>query len=370
MKVCRIIVPVLALFSIVACTQKIKVNGTLTDVPKGTEIVIKQLDGASYTVLDTVRTKGSGSFSYKFSIRKGEPEFVYFFYSGRKVASLLLEEKGNVTLEADTLGHYSVKGSESSEKLRDVEYALSEFNFEYSRLISDPKTTQGAVNRLFVDYYRDRVKYVMTNASSMTAIPVLYQKVAGDIPLFSQSTDALHFRSVCDSLMGRYPDSRYVQALKNETERREKLFSLEVKLNSAEQLGFPDITLPDIKGRKCALSSLKDRCILLYFWDPSDRAQKMYSLDVLLPVYNQYRDRGFNIYSVALSPDKVGWAASVRAQELPWVNVCDIRGASSPLVRTYNINGVPGGILIFEGNLSGSSIKGEQDLRRELNALL
>lgn len=360
----------IALLALTACSQKIKVSGTLKDVPKGTDIVVKQLDVANYTVLDTIKTKGSGSFSYKFSIRKGQPEFVYFFYGDRKIASLLLEESGHVKLEADTLGHYTVEGSESSEKLRDVEYSLAEFNFKYANLVADSKTTQGAVNRLFVDYYRDRVKYVMTNATSMTAIPVLYQKVSGDVPLFNQATDALHFRSVCDSLMGKYPDSRYVQALQKETERREQLFGLQVKLSTADQLGFPDINLPDIKGEKKALSSLKDKCILLYFWDSSDRAQKMYNMDVLLPLYNQYKDKGFNIYSVALSSDKVGWAASVRAQQLPWVNVCDSRGAESPLIRTYNINGVPGGIIIFDGNLSGSCVKGEQDIRRELSKLI
>lgn len=369
MKTYRILAIAATVLALTACSEKISVSGTLKDTPKGTKVVVKQLDVAAYSVLDTIQTKKSGEFGYKFKIKKGQPEFFYFFYNDRKVASLLLDKAGKVTVEADTLGHYTVKGSELSEELREVEYSLNEFNFNLNKLLNDPTTTQGALRRLYVDYYRDRVKYVMTHCKSMTSIPVLYQNVTDGTPLFSQTTDALHFRTVCDSLTVAYPNSRYVQALEAETQRREQILGVQTRLSTADEQGFPDISLPDIKGERAILSNLEENVILVYFWDPSDHAQKMYNLDTLLPVYKQYHDKGFNIYSVALTPDKVSWAASIRAQKLPWVNVCDSRAAASPVVRSYNVQGVPGGILIKDGVIYGSSITGEQDLRRILASI-
>lgn len=366
MKTFRILAIAATVLALTACSQKISVSGTLKDAPKDSKLVVKRLDVAAYSVLDTIKVKKSGDFVYKFKIKKGQPEFFYFFYNDRKVASLLLDEAGKVSVEADTLGHYTVKGSELSEELRDVEYSQNEFNFNLDKMLKDPTTTQGALRRLYVDYYRDRVKYVMTHSKSMTSIPVLYQYVSEDNPLFSQATDALHFRAVCDSLTIVYPDSRYVHALEAETQRREQILGVQTKLSTADEQGFPDISLPDIKGDRAILSNLEENVVLVYFWDPADHAQKMYNLDALLPVYEKFHDKGFNIYSVALTPDKVSWAASVRAQKLPWINVCDVRATASPVVHSYNVQGVPGGILIKDGVIYGSCITGEQDLRRVL----
>lgn len=370
MKTSKITALVSALLALTACSQKISVQGTVKDAPKKSKIVVKQQDVASFNVLDTILTKRGGEFEYKCKIKKGQPEFVYFFYNDRKIASLLLDDAGKVTVEADTLGHYTVSGSKASEELREVEYALSEFNFKLNQLLADPTTTQGQVARLYVDYYRDRVKYVMTNSTSMTVIPVLYQTVGDNTPLFSQATDALHFRAVCDSLTRAYPDSKYIRALEKETARREQQLGFQVKLDTADEQAFPDISLPNIKGERASLGQMQEKVILVYFWDPSDMAQKMYNLDVLLPIYEKFNARGFNIFSVALTPDKVSWGASVRAQKLPWVNVCDSRGAASPVVRAYNISGTPGGILLKDGEIVGPCITGEQDLRRELSKLL
>ena len=85
------------------------------------DVVVKLLNVNRYEILDTVKTDASGHFAYKVEVEKGQPEFVYLFHGTAKVASLLLEAGDKVSVQADTLGNFSVKGSEESVRLAQVE---------------------------------------------------------------------------------------------------------------------------------------------------------------------------------------------------------------------------------------------------------
>ena len=49
----------------------------------------------------------------------------------------------------------------------------------------------------YVSYYRSRVKYVMENSKSLTSVPVFYQVLGDNLPVFGQMTDAIHFNNIC-----------------------------------------------------------------------------------------------------------------------------------------------------------------------------
>ena len=82
---------------------------------------MKLLNVNRYDVLDTVKTDASGKFSYKVNVEKGQPEFLYVYHNDKRVASLLLEAGDKVNVTADTLGNYTVEGSEESARLALVE---------------------------------------------------------------------------------------------------------------------------------------------------------------------------------------------------------------------------------------------------------
>ena len=103
-----------------ACADNAKIEGQLSDAPSS-EVIVKLLNVNHYEILDTVKTDASGKFAYKVEVKKGQPEFIYVFYKDTKVASLLLESGDKVSVSADTLGKYSVEGSEESLKLAQVE---------------------------------------------------------------------------------------------------------------------------------------------------------------------------------------------------------------------------------------------------------
>ena len=351
-----------------SCSDKVRINGKVEGLPES-KIVIKQLSGSGFNVLDTVKTDASGAYSYKMEVKEGQPEFVYIFDGDTKLASLILQKGDKVKVVSDSKGVYTVEGSEESSKLKEVEDEFSAFMKDFASSVEAGDNV--AASRKYVDYYRSRVKYVVSNSKSLAAIPVLYQKVNDDFPVFSLGTDAVLFRGIHDSLMTVYPDSRYVTALGKEAERRLNGLSLEQRLRDAEEAGFPDLELPGIDGKARRLSDIDAKLIMVFFWQASDAVHKMFNQEVLLPLYKTYHPKGLEIYSISLDTDKGVWASAVRNQELPWINVCDGRGAGTPAVALYNLtNDLPVAYMIIDGSLQPVSMSTDQELRAFMAANL
>ena len=366
----------LSLLVPVSCSRQAKIEGTLTD-GASSEVVVKLLDVNKYQVLDTLKTDASGRYSYKANVAPGQPEFIYIFYKDTRIASLLLQAGDKVTVSSDTLGTYSVSGSDETLKLMDVEKDEADFSNSLLasayRLRDLPENSEAAaelrrkMTQDYIAYYRGRVKYILSNSHSLTVIPVLYQVVGDDLPVFGQLTDAIHFSNMADSLMTVYPESRYVKALAKEAARRQQYLNLSTRINNAEEAGYPDIELGNIKGEKVKLSSVvaSSKVVMLYFWTSTDAAQTLFNTDVMLPVYEEFKDKGFEIYSVGADVDKSAWAAVVRNQNLPWVNVCDAAGSASVALATYNVQSLPVSYFIIDSKLTPApGVKDEATLRR------
>ena len=134
------------------------------------------------------------------------------YRNGKKLASLLLARGDKVQVTADTAGHFSVSGSAEAERLAVVEKDYASFLTEMDSLASamenggseaDQLRMRQELAKCYTDYYRKCVRYVMANPRSLTVVPVLYQTVSDGFYVFSQDTDALHFRNAADSHSGK-----------------------------------------------------------------------------------------------------------------------------------------------------------------------
>lgn len=360
-----------ALALAVSCGRTAKITAVVADAPSS-DVIVKLLDVNRFEVLDTVALDETGKLTYKVEVEKGQPEFIYLFRGETRIASLILNAGDNVTVTADTTGKYTVEGSEESVKLAEVE---REYSAVLSRMTALAYRIDEAVNpeyamelrgqlgKEYVSYYRSRVKYVMENSRSLSVVPIFYQVLGAELPLFGLATDAIHMKNVADSLALVYPDSKYVKALRNEADRRFGYLELQNRIVTAGEVAYPEIELPDTKGQKRKLSEVDAKVIMLAFWTAEDAAQKMFNLDILKPVYEEFHSKGFEIYQVSLDVDKGLWAQVVKEQQLPWISVCDSRGAASEYVTLYNLPGVPAFFIIANGELVDGSVIDENSLR-------
>jgi len=337
--------------------SKASFEGSVADAA-GRDVVVKKLDMNRYTVLDTLKVAEDGTLKYKMSLEDGCPEFVYVYYGDTKIASLLLEKGVKASFEADTLGAFTVSGSADCELLASVEKEYAAFLSKEEalgwRLTRVPEgSSQYAALRhemseAYVEYYRSRIKFILENPYSLAIVPVFYQTL-GDMSIFSQPSDAVHFDNAAANLETVYPSSPYVRALKLEAKSRQKTLSLGSRLAGAEEVAYPEIELPDISGEKKKLSEVDGRLIILHFWTAAEPTQSLFNTDTLLPLYEKYHDMGLRIYQVSFDADKASWATVVKNQKLPWTSVCDSRGASSPYINLYGIASLPLSYFLLTG---------------------
>jgi peroxiredoxin len=229
----------------------------------------------------------------------------------------------------------------------------------------DPKSAEAtalnyALGSVYVKQKQGAIRFLFNHPRSMASVQVLFQKFSDDLPLFADFKDALYFQRLYDSLQPLYPKSPYIAALRDQSELRKRQMEINDKLLDAQELGFPDIVLPDVQAQPIALSLLKGKVIILSFWLSQDPRQRIANQD-LLELYRKYASKGLAIYQVALDTDKTAWARTVAEQSLPWISVCDGYGTGSSIVSVYAITQVPTHFLINQaGDLVGRDFTLEQ----------
>ena len=94
----------------------------------------------------------------------------------------------------------------------------------------------------------------------------------------------------------------------------------------------------------------------------------MFNLDVLKPVYEKYHSRGLEIYAISVNADKVAWAQTVKAQELPWINVNDGLGTASGSLFAFNVQSIPSMLIVSDAGTE--FIPSERQLKAKLDRAL
>lgn len=151
------------------------------------------------------------------------------------------------------------------------------------------------------------------------------------------------------------------------------LWTLFINNTKAQVVGLevgdiaPEIDLPDTKGEKVALSSLRGTLVLVDFWatwcGPCIKEQPE-----LVKLYNTYPDK-LSIYGVSLDSKKPAWTGTIAKLKLPWTQVSDLKYWSSPVVSDYMIQALPYNFLLDKnGIIVAKNIHGAKlnDLVKEL----
>ncbi|GAA3743215.1 MULTISPECIES: TlpA disulfide reductase family protein [Flavobacterium] len=130
----------------------------------------------------------------------------------------------------------------------------------------------------------------------------------------------------------------------------------------------PEIDLPDTKGEKIALSSLRGTLVLIDFWaswcGPCIKEQPL-----LIKLNNAYPDK-LSIYGVSMDTKKPLWTGAIAKGKLPWTNVSDLKYWQSPVVSDYMLQSVPLNFLIDKnGIILAKNIHG-QALEAKIKELL
>ncbi|HVU84880.1 MAG TPA: TlpA disulfide reductase family protein, partial [Puia sp.] len=120
-----------------------------------------------------------------------------------------------------------------------------------------------------------------------------------------------------------------------------------IRLNRNIKTGdkYADFEQPDEEGRMARLSGTRGKVVLLEFWG-SWCGRCRTENPQLVKVYDEFKDRGFEIFGVAADNQKSEWLKAIKEDGLTWKNVSDLRGDRNRAVLIYGVAHFPSNYLI------------------------
>lgn len=333
------------------------IEGTIKNYTAKT-ITLNELTPRGLILIDSTEVdQATGKFQFKRK-RVSQPTFaVMNFNTGGIVLVLDSGAKITVSIDANTPEAYGVSGSDDNEEIRKLilennKYMkqMSELEAKYSLSNNDNMSPELQMQ------IRGEYETIMSNRNealrviALTTPSVIAPYLVTNFLL--PEADFEFFSAIDEKLYSKVSNSKYAQELRSR-----------VNQLKATALGqqMTDIVMEDPYGKTLALSSLRGKYVLVDFWASWCGPCRRENPNVV-KLYNKYKDKGFDIFSVSLDDNKDAWMRAINADQLLWPShVSDLKKWSSSVVPQFNIEGIPFTVLLdAEGRIIAKNLRGKQ----------
>ncbi len=355
--------------------KKFSVSGQFENA-SGETIIFQRLNLNGTEHIDSMKIKKDGSFEFEAN-KLTEPTFFQVTINPNRTLVLLIDSTENILVKGDLKAFdasVQILQSEGSQELlkinkkaadlqKSIQSKIKEINDLTNGENDKKEQLQGEISKEIEDYKEYIYNYIFENPRSFVSYYALFQNIL-DVPIFDvmDPKDHISFATLATSMNMLYPESERVKHLyqyvldAKATMKQQKLSN--ILLDNAETVGSPEIEENDVNGNKVKLSDLRGKVVLLSFWAAWDEASRKENKNIL-KVYNKYHSKGFEVFQVSLDKSKVLWESAIKQDNLPWINVSDLKYTSSYWARLYNINKIPANYLISKnGDLIGKDLFG------------
>lgn len=319
-------------------------------------IVLQKLEAGQLTFVDSVRADRKGK--YEISASADTTMFYYVTVNSLKPPGvpIILENGLSVKLDLE-LGQFiktKVKGDEQNDQLKKLydiyvenNKAMNAFQTQYKDI--NPRAAGDsmiqAYNAQLISLQQktdnDILNFVSTEKggpSTYFAVTYVVQKPGVDL------LDKALVRLQADA-----PNTLFSDRLE---QRIASIGALEIGGLA------PEIELFSPAGDKIKLSSLRGKVVLIDFWASWCRPCRAENPNVV-KVYNQYHDRGFEVFSVSLDNTADRWKQAIQQDGLTWTHVSDLKGWKSSAAALYEVSGIPKTFLLdANGRILAKDLRG------------
>ena len=371
-----------AALAIASCSEKkFHVEGSISNA-KDSLLLLENVGIEEITVVDSVRLDENGTFSFSGDAQEA-PEFYRLRIAGQ-IINVSIDSTETVTVKAQypqMATEYEVSGSDNCQKIKELALKQIDLRQRAIAINDNEELTVQATNDSIMGLirtYKDDIKknYIYAEPGKSYAYFALFQTL-GDMLLFNPRADREDikaFAAVATSWDANYPNSARGANLHNiaiegmnNIRINDAARAQSIDASKVTTAGIIDITLPDNKGKQRSLSELKGNVVLLDFHVFAAEQSPARILQ-LREIYNKYHAQGFEVYQVSIDPDEHFWKQQTAA--LPWISVREAQGLQSPILTTYNVQGIPEYFLIDRGNNIVGRAATIKDLEQAIKNLL
>ncbi|ERM82947.1 hypothetical protein P872_04865 [Rhodonellum psychrophilum GCM71 = DSM 17998] len=329
----------------------VNISGKLSNAPTGIITLSKFVEDRS-EVVDTLEMNSNGVFNYVLA--SDSPEFYELNLMDKKVVRLaLFKEDVQLDFDFNDVESLKIEGSEDSKNMLKVELLMEEYQEEINQLNSAyyeamTNKDQAAIKSIqekamhLEQNHGEKVKTVITEMDGSFA-------ALAAIGMLNPKNDFQFMDNLVTQLNTDYPNTKIISTLMQQLE--------DMRVLAIGQIA-PEISLPDPNGEMVNLSDLRGKYVLIDFWAAWCKPCREENPNVVR-LYNQYKDKGFEVFGVSLDRTKEAWVKAIADDELTWTHVSDLKYFNSAAAATYQINAIPATYLIDkEGNIIAKDLRG------------
>jgi len=279
-----------------------------------------------------------------------QPDFYIVYIRPQHYINLIINPGDDFRVRADVAdfeNNYLVEGSKDSRLIQKMVsmqaktlVKITEISTAYENGVGQPgfeklKPHIDSTYKSIVEEHRNfSIKLIEENPHSLASLMALYQQLGRDIPVFDYKTDFWYYQRVDSNLTALYPKSEAVRDLDRKVNELKNLIHLETGSVA------PVISLPDIHGKTQSLREYRGKYVLLVFW-ASWSSQSCNAVKKIVPVYDEFKDKGLELYMVSLDRSGDSWQKRMTELQVAGIQVSDLKYWDSPVVDTYKINQLP-----------------------------
>lgn len=338
--------------------------------------------GYDYKMIDSVLVKPDGTYSikidatvptiYRIDLLKYENRVEFFADAdaiindrGYDTAAIKIKNPPYVFIDSKSLNnkilniinHIDYSGYQESIFTYNEDY----FAKQYKKTDSTWANYLEKNDRLnkFNERERERIQLVIKNYADQPAVIAALNRTN-----WTKNTEQT--MNILDKLIKQYPWFKDAKEMKKEVTTylvRSKMLE-----NGKPAPGF---SYPDPNGKNVSLASYQGKYVLIDFW-ASWCGPCRQAIPKVKELYDQYRNKGFEVLGVSIDNDKKAWLKAVEEEDVPWAQIL------TPNIRQtqtdYMFSGVPTMYLIDDkgkivDKFLGYSDETEAKLKEILNNL-